>query len=108
MFSLTVTNVKRVHEDWTRGAGTLPWEIWQFVWRETGGVNKWKTGGFTASWCCSAVGQSHLPGMLQSDPGGAARWPNQRPLGEPLGEPLGAPGCLKHTQASEWHPENGK
>lgn len=30
-------------EDATRGAGTLPWEIWQFVWWETGGVNKWKT-----------------------------------------------------------------
>lgn len=28
-------------------------------------------GGFTASWCRSAVGQSHLPGMRRSDPEGA-------------------------------------
>lgn len=41
-------------------------------------------GGFTASWCCSAAGQSHFPGMLQSDSRGADR---------------GA----KHTQASELH-----
>lgn len=31
-------------EDATRreGGGALPWEIWHFVWRETGGVNKLK------------------------------------------------------------------
>lgn len=54
-------------------------------------------GGFTASWRCLAVGQSHLPGMLQSDPGGADRGANQRPLG--------AQGRLKHTQASELRPK---
>lgn len=37
-------------------------------------------GGFTASWCRWAVGQSHLQGTLQPDPGGADRGAKQRPL----------------------------
>lgn len=36
-------------------------------------------GGFTASWGSSVVGQSHLAGMLQSEPGGADRGADQRP-----------------------------
>lgn len=43
-FSSAVAPVKHVRRGTPRGgAGTLPWEIWRFVWRETGCVNKWKT-----------------------------------------------------------------
>lgn len=59
------------------GGGALPWEIWQFVWWETGGVNKLRRGGFTASWSLSVVGQSHVLGMVQSNPGGADRGAEQ-------------------------------
>lgn len=54
-------------------------------------------GGFTASWCRSAVGQPHLPWMRRSDPGGADRGANRWPLG--------AQGCPTHIQASELRPK---
>lgn len=75
-------------------AGTLPWEIWQFVWRETGGVNKWKTEqdlqlpGAVRRWDSPT-----FQGCFSLKSGGADRGANQRPLG--------AQGRLKHIQASE-------
>lgn len=84
-------------EDATQGkgrgrvGGLLPWEICQFVWRETGGVNKLGRGGFTASWSISVVGQSQVLGMVRSDPGGRDD-PDQHPN-------------LKHTPASQLPPK---